>query len=269
LALILLRPLPAGFAAENSRGEDLVWRANDQDWRPLRDCEEFQTLFAMTIPPPLPTFAAGSSREDALVRGLKHFFGWPWKFHRRSYLAMIVVANLATGLLGTVLNRASTDPGLTLLALLGVTAATYGRARNIGISGWWGLLALVPGLNLLVVALGLIIPEGFAGNRRLDVVAKIGLAILAVFAGLWFFISPAIRGEAQTPRELWRYWTGHPLSTQSQAAPMPLPVAASSPPNLEEMVKENGPYTINALQNLPDSAFTHGISASATPDPAQ
>ena len=74
-------------------------------------------------------------------------FLFPKRIHRLGYLWRILVTNLAAGVI-----VASSSPTEQLSATLGVIALgvyqfvfiLLPRVRDVGISGWWVLLSLVP-----------------------------------------------------------------------------------------------------------------------------
>lgn len=60
-------------------------------------------------------------------------------------------------------------PLVALLALVSLVK----RFSNLGMSGWWVLGLLVPGLNLWLVYRCLACPAGYAGVKRLDLIGKV------------------------------------------------------------------------------------------------
>ena len=78
-----------------------------------------------------------------------------------------------------------------LVAVLGLGAAfcvTVPRLHNLGMSGWWSLLLLVPILNILLTVRCSAFPEGYADHRQLDLAARVILgcilALLVIPLGL-------------------------------------------------------------------------------------
>ena len=62
------------------------------------------------------------------------------------------------------------------------------RLHNIGRSGWWSLLILIPIANLFVGIPCAIIPGGYKDTKKLDTVWKIIAVIFIVFAVVAFVI---------------------------------------------------------------------------------
>jgi uncharacterized membrane protein YhaH (DUF805 family) len=55
---------------------------------------------------------------------------------------------------------------------------TAARLHNVGVSGWWSLLLLVPIVNILLGVRCSIFPEGYADHRQLDFAAKVILWLI-------------------------------------------------------------------------------------------
>jgi uncharacterized membrane protein YhaH (DUF805 family) len=69
---------------------------------------------------------------------------------------------------------------LCIGAIFWITAA---RLHNIGVSGWWSLLLLVPIVNILLTVRCSIFPEGYADHRQLDFAARVIL---------WFILGQVV-----------------------------------------------------------------------------
>ncbi len=55
------------------------------------------------------------------------------------------------------------------------------RLRNIGMSGWWSLLILVPIANLFITVPCLVYPEGYHHTKKLDTAGRVIVVIMIVF----------------------------------------------------------------------------------------
>ena len=71
-----------------------------------------------------------------------------------------------------------------LLAIALMFSLTISRLHNIGMSGAWSLLLLVPVANLLLSVRCLIGPAGYAQTKKLDTAGKVILAIILSLLGL-------------------------------------------------------------------------------------
>ena len=67
---------------------------------------------------------------------------------------------------------------LALVCLVATLILTCYRLQNIGMSQWWALLWLVPIANYFVLVRCLMIPEGFANSRKLDIGAKVFVVLV-------------------------------------------------------------------------------------------
>lgn len=54
------------------------------------------------------------------------------------------------------------------------------RLDNIGHPRWWTLMALVPGLNVVLGIRCFIMPEGFASHGQLDKSARVAAAVVGI-----------------------------------------------------------------------------------------
>ncbi len=79
--------------------------------------------------------------------------------------------------------------GVALLALPVHIYIAYQRLKNLGYSGWWLLVFIVPILNLLVALRCLAAPEGYADHKTLDSTGKI---IMWIFIGFIALIVAAV-----------------------------------------------------------------------------
>jgi len=81
--------------------------------------------------------------------------------------------------------QAQGEPGIAYIGLIITFVACFilvvNRLHNIGRSGWWSLLILVPLANLFVGIPCAIFPEGYQDTKKLDTAGKI---IAGIFIGL-------------------------------------------------------------------------------------
>lgn len=85
------------------------------------------------------------------------------------------------GMVGvTVLNvlfSLAGEPGLalfgSLIAIVLSIVLVVNRLHNIGMSGWWSLLILVPIANLFVGVRCAICPEGYQDTKKLDTAGRV------------------------------------------------------------------------------------------------
>lgn len=85
---------------------------------------------------------------------------------------------------------AESQPAVALLAWLALNGLAFvlvvNRLRNIGMSGWWSLLILIPLANIYIGIKCLVCPEGYEDTKTLDTAGKtiaavaIGVVVLAV-----------------------------------------------------------------------------------------
>ena len=88
---------------------------------------------------------------------------------------------------------AANEPGIAsiglIITLVPLFILVVNRLHNIGTSGWWSLLIIVPFGNLFVGATCAIYPEGYKDTKKLDTAGKIlagiliGLAVVAFVIG--------------------------------------------------------------------------------------
>ena len=95
---------------------------------------------------------------------------------------LIIVAN-ATAV-------AANDPIIAssglLISLVPLFILVVNRLHNIGTSGWWSLLIIVPFGNIFVGVTCAIYPEGYKDTKKLDTAGKIMAGILIVLAVVAF-----------------------------------------------------------------------------------
>lgn len=114
------------------------------------------------------------------IRRLGYFFG------------MIGVA-----IINAVFSAAQGEPGITfngaIVTLVLSFVLVVNRLHNIGMSGWWSLLILVPIANLFITVRCAMCPEGYQDTKKLDTAGTIiamifiGLLVLAVVGLVVYF----------------------------------------------------------------------------------
>jgi uncharacterized membrane protein YhaH (DUF805 family) len=97
---------------------------------------------------------------------------------------------LGAGVLSTACNVATEgEPSVALLGLAVVNVLAFilvvNRLHNIGMSGWWSLLILVPIANIYIGIKCLVCPEGYEDTKTLDTAGKI---IAGIFIGFVVFV---------------------------------------------------------------------------------
>ena len=91
---------------------------------------------------------------------------------RKGYWIGMVVLSLVSMLIGSTGSDGLAAVG-SLIMLVGSFSLVISRLQNIGMSGLWSILILVPILNLIVGVTCLIAPEGYHDSKRLDTTAKV------------------------------------------------------------------------------------------------
>lgn len=73
------------------------------------------------------------------------------------------------------------------LIIINIIFAVF-RLHNIGISGWWSVLTLVPIAGFFVIIACLALPEGYKDTRKLDLAGKIIIGTLIGLVALFILI---------------------------------------------------------------------------------
>jgi len=94
------------------------------------------------------------------------------------------------GFLWGISKRDGGAPGFAIFVVV-ILVLLYFRAKNIGLSSWVWVLALIPAINILFLAYCLIVPPGYANTKRLDLTAYLLIMPLLALAGI-FAIALAI-----------------------------------------------------------------------------
>lgn len=172
---------------------------------PLRSVDALPS-FQKPIPQAMPAEGAkqapqGTPRVGA--KPAKRYGG----IRRRQYILGLLGMWLMVSLV-VFLAFITRDPGMIgliqaigFIASVGCLLLVIQRLQNIGVSGWWSLLTLVPGPNLLVGVACLACPEGFRHTKKLDaagiLVGIVGLVVGVVSAAVLFVF---LQGAAEVGR---------------------------------------------------------------------
>ncbi len=131
-------------------------------------------------PPELAEVHSGLARGDLFLS--LSGVGLLLKLSAPSFTSLPAVT-LAGVTLPAVTLAGVTLPAVTWSELFAISALIWcigSRLGNIGISGWWALLALVPNANVVVCVAAFTLPTGYRNTRKLDVWAKALLGLVAV-----------------------------------------------------------------------------------------
>ncbi len=141
---------------------------------------EFDKVLEIEKPPAGPPVPAEDTKEYG---GIGRIVYWLGMFGVNVLIIVLIVIFIATG-----------ERGLLLLAALIVIPLTFflivTRLHNIGMSGSWSLLMLVPIAGLFVHFRCLVYPEGYQDTKKLDTAGKVLAAI--VIASLVFVVIAGI-----------------------------------------------------------------------------
>lgn len=93
------------------------------------------------------------------------------------FIGMALLMGAFLVLLKVVVGKGSEDPvgpgSLLIAGFLGLWIwLASARIANIGFSGWWGFLCLVPVLGALVPPLCLVLPPGYRHHKKMDRAAR-------------------------------------------------------------------------------------------------
>lgn len=199
VSLAELRTLIAQSAVTDS---SMAWSEGMEDWKKVSDIDGLAGIPNITVPQPAavsqaaPAPAAANPyappqtqvtnletagyQEPVVYPGIKRL-GY---FGRVLILVLLFIAGLfITGSLASGIGEPSLILlliGMLVFVVLYVRFALL-RIRNMGASGWWLLLMLVPiASNVLSIAL-LSCPEGFAHHKKMDTP---GIVVACILGGL-------------------------------------------------------------------------------------
>lgn len=86
------------------------------------------------------------------------------------------------------------------------------RLHNIGKSGWWSLLTLVPVANLYLYILCLSAPTGYKRTKKLDTPAKVNSGDFRRYYCFDYYSQPSLRRRNQHGHYLCRKLKGTRLN---------------------------------------------------------
>lgn len=150
-------------AAGTIRNETLVWQEGMDDWLPFGRAHTPAAQDMPTAPPPAMEGGTDPARADAnsFIGALKDGFARYVDFKTRSTRSQFwwwtlwsVLINLVSGVLDVSLGMADFTPInlLTSLAMLLPTlAVSIRRLHDIGRTGWWYLIVLIPIIGWIVL----------------------------------------------------------------------------------------------------------------------
>ncbi|MEP2921749.1 MAG: DUF805 domain-containing protein [Sulfitobacter sp.] len=150
-------------AAGTIRRETLVWQEGMDDWLPYGRVSMPAMQAPPTAPPPFLNGSTDPARADAnsFIGALKDGFSRYVDFKTRStrsqfwwWVLWSMLINLVSGILDISLGMGELGPIniLTSLAMfLPTLALSIRRLHDIGRSGWWYLIVLVPLAGLIVL----------------------------------------------------------------------------------------------------------------------
>lgn len=145
------------------RNDTLVWQEGMDDWLPYGRANMAAGHDMSTAPPPMADSGTDPSRADAnsFVGALKDGFARYVDFSSRStrpqfwwWILWSVLINIASGIVDLSLGMGEAGPIniLTSLAMfLPTLAVSIRRLHDIGRSGWWYLIVLVPLVGWIVL----------------------------------------------------------------------------------------------------------------------
>jgi uncharacterized membrane protein YhaH (DUF805 family) len=155
----------------------LAWKEGLSQWVPLSQI--------LDSPPPQPSHIAPPPVTIAPVATIQHS-----GIGRLAYFGILIGITFLTAILqAAVASEPSAAGVVTLLSVAVCFVPVVLRLQNIGKSGWWSLLCLVPIANLYIGVLCLFAPAGYERSKKLDTPAKVILSIIIGFIALMVLIA--------------------------------------------------------------------------------
>jgi uncharacterized membrane protein YhaH (DUF805 family) len=96
---------------------------------------------------------------------------------RAAYFGLSLLAGLVIGFFMGLLGLQDPTVGGLVIAVAYIALAAN-RFQNMGMSGWWSLMILVPLVNVVVQVMLLVCQPGYTQTNRLDANGKLVLWIL-------------------------------------------------------------------------------------------
>lgn len=150
----------------------LAWKEGLSQWVPLSQILESS--------PPQPSHIAPPPVPIAPVATIQHS-----GIGRLAYFGILIGITLLTAVLqAAVASKPSAAGVVTLLSVAVCFVPVVLRLQNIGKSGWWSLLCLIPIANIYIGVLCLFAPAGYEQSKKLDTPAKVILSIIIGFIAL-------------------------------------------------------------------------------------
>ncbi|MBK1854189.1 DUF4339 domain-containing protein [Verrucomicrobiaceae bacterium 5K15] len=178
----------------------MVWKQGMADWTVHSQIAELQpspqaapveqTESVNPYHPPASMPSPADAPSPYQPEELKEYGG----IRRLNYFMRNLLLMVAIVVLAVLTYARRTEPSpIILLGALVIFLFFYLRfailrIRNIGISGWWLLLFLVPLVNNLLNIALIACPQGFADHKKMDAAG----IVLAVIFGGFFLLSLAI-----------------------------------------------------------------------------
>lgn len=154
----------------------LAWKEGLSQWVPLSQILESS--------PPQPSHIAPPPVPIAPVATIQHS-----GIGRLAYFGILIGITLLTAVLqAAVASEPSAAGVVTLLSVAVCFVPVVLRLQNIGKSGWWSLLCLIPIANLYIGVLCLFAPAGYERSKKLDTPAKVILSIIIGFIALMILV---------------------------------------------------------------------------------
>lgn len=197
---VTLEEMQGMLTTGDLKPEHLCWTEGMADWEPVANVLPDQT------PVPPPEVASAPERSSEVVNPYapprSSLADTPARRVRESYyggLGRLSYFLITTGL--TVLQGATEELhslpmtlGLVGVVIVGTIYATLLRIKNLGMTRWWLLWMIVPGLNLVGWYRLTFCQEGWGDSRTLDKTGKvlvwIFVVLLLLVIGSVFLLGP-------------------------------------------------------------------------------
>ena len=154
----------------------LSWKEGLSQWVPLSQIiSSLPTEPSHSTPPPVPVASVVTTQHTGIGR--------------LAYFGILIGITFLSALLQAAVASEPSAAGVVLL----LTVAVYFvpvvlRLQNIGKSGWWSLLCLIPIASLYIGFLCLFAPAGYEQTKKLDTPTKVILWISIGFTALMVLI---------------------------------------------------------------------------------
>lgn len=156
------------FQAGRLRPDTLVWTQEFTNWVSASSVDGLLPSVQLKRPPPIPGTCSGSAIRGGSTK--PRWFEVDGRLNRMEYFLRMLILTPAGAIGSGLIDAGKSDLvviGVMLLA--GVTVSSsfqiIKRFHDMGDSGWWQLLLLIPFLNILI-GLGLLFWPGTDGFNR-------------------------------------------------------------------------------------------------------